>query len=146
LLEQERVFRMKKKKLLIIDDERDLLLVLEKKLNAEGYSVVIADNGHDGIMLAKSYQPDLIILDVSMPDIDGGEVNRKLKDLPETKDIPVIFLTCLLEKEEEKRNGNVIGSNIFFAKPYDMEKLLKAIEGLLSGCISIRATGKNPHE
>lgn len=127
---------MKKKKLLIIDDEMDLLLVLEKKLSAEGYSVVIADNGHDGIVLAKSYQPDLIILDVSMPDIDGGEVNRKLKDLPETKDIPVIFLTCLLEKKEERRNGNVIGSNIFFAKPYDMKKLLKAIEELLSGCKS----------
>ncbi len=118
---------MKMKKLLIIDDERDLLLVLEKKLSAEGYSVVIADNGHDGIVLAKSYQPDLIILDVSMPDIDGGEVAAQLKSSPDTRDIPVIFLSCLFSKEEEAKRGHVIAGNIFLAKPYNMETLLAEI-------------------
>ncbi len=128
---------MDKKKILIVDDEEDVLVVLERGLIAKGYSVMATDNGNDAIMLAKLELPDLVILDILMPNTEGTEVAAILKEDIKTKNIPVIFLTCLLEKEEEKRQGHVIGSNIFFAKPYDMEKLLTAIEELLSGCKSI---------
>jgi len=133
----KKVIKMDKKKILIVDDEKDVLVVLERRLIAEGYSVITTDNGNDAIMLAKSEFPDLVILDIWMPNMEGTEVAAILKGDIKTKDIPVIFLTCLLEKEEEEKQGHVIGSNIFFAKPYDIEKLLTAIEELLSGCTSI---------
>ena len=127
---------MNKKKILIVDDEKDVLKVLERGLIAEGYSVMTTNNGNDAIILAKSEFPDLVILDILMPNMEGTEVAEILKEDIKTKDIPVIFLTCLLEKKEEERKGHVVGGNIFFAKPYDMEKLLTAIEELLSDCIA----------
>jgi len=89
--------------ILVVDDEADVLLLLRKGLAAEGYSVITADNGKDAVMLAESEHPDLIILDVLMPDIDGGEVARRLKESPETGNIPVIFLTGMFPKREEKK-------------------------------------------
>ena len=87
---------MDRKKILIVDDEKDVCSVLEKGLTSEGYFVLTASNGNDAIVLAKSRHPDLIILDVLMPDMDGGEDARRLKDVTGTKDIPVIFLTGML--------------------------------------------------
>ena len=109
---------MDKKKILIVDDEKDVLVVLERGLIAKGYSVMATDNGNDAIMLAKSELPDLVILDILMPNTEGTEIAAILKEDIKTKDIPVIFLTCLLKKEEEERQGYVIGSNILFAKPF----------------------------
>jgi CheY-like chemotaxis protein len=71
-----------KKKILIVDDEPDVLSVLGKSLSVEGYSVITADNGNDAITLAKSEHPDLITLDILMPDIDGGKVAEKLREDP----------------------------------------------------------------
>jgi len=118
------------RKILIVDDEMDALLMLEKRLVAEGYSVITATNGTDAIALAKSQRPDLIILDIVMPDIGGGEVAGWLKAVPETKNIPVIFLTALLSKTEEHRENHVITGNTF-AKPPDTEELLAYIKRLL---------------
>jgi DNA-binding response OmpR family regulator len=119
------------KKILIIDDEKDMLLMLEKRLTAEGYSVITATNGAKAIALAKSQHPDIIILDVLMPGMDGGEVAEKLKEHSLTKSIPVIFLTALLTKAEEHQENHTIGSNITFAKPLDTEELLAQIKELL---------------
>jgi DNA-binding response OmpR family regulator len=116
------------KKILIVDDEKDVLLLLEKGLIAEGYSVITADNGNDALVLARSERPDLIILDVLLPDVDGPEVNNKLKEKPETKDVPVIFLTGMFPEREEKVEGRVVAGKIMFEKPYDIEKLLTAIK------------------
>lgn len=122
---------MDKKKILIVDDERDVLSVLESGLAAEGYSVITADNGNDAIVLAKSQRPDLIILDLVMPSVDGAEIAATLKEDTDTKDIPFIFLTCLFTKtEEEEDDGRVIGGHVFLAKPYNMEGLLTQIERL----------------
>ena len=116
------------KKILIVDDEQDTLSVLGKGLTAEGYSVIEADNSGDAIDLAKSECPDLIILDVLMPGMDGGEVARRLKEVPETKGIPVIFLTGMFPKREEEEEGHIVAGNIMFDKPYDILKLITAIE------------------
>ena len=122
---------MAKKKILIVDDEKDTLLLLEKRLIAEGYSVLTADNGKDAITIAKSKSPDLIILDVLMPDMDGGEVAEKLKDSPRTKNIPIIFLTALFTRKEEYAKNHIVADNITFAKPFDPEELLDEIKMLV---------------
>ena len=124
------------KKILVVDDEKDVLFILEKTLTVKGYSVITASNGTNAIALAKSQHPDLIILDVVMPGMDGGEVSAKLQEHPLTRGIPVIFLTGLLTKTEEYEQNHTISSNITFAKPIDTEELLAQIEGLLGSCQS----------
>jgi CheY-like chemotaxis protein len=119
------------KKVLIVDDEKDLLLVLGKRLTVAGYSVITATNGREAIVLAESQHPDIIVLDITMPEMDGGQVMAALKDRPSTGNIPVILLTALFSKEEEEKYGSMIGGTIIFAKPLDTEKLLEQIEKLL---------------
>jgi DNA-binding response OmpR family regulator len=122
----------KTKKILVVDDEKDVLLMLEKRLTAEGYSVITTTKSRNAIALAKSQHPDIIILDIVMPGMDGGEVAAKLREHPLTRGIPVIFLTALLTKTEEYKGDHTISSNIAFAKPFDTEELLAQIKGLLS--------------
>lgn len=119
---------MFKKKILIVDDEKDALFIIKKELEARGYSVITADNGNDALKLAKSKYPDLIILDIWMPEMDGAEVAARLKEDIQTKNIPVIFLTCLLKKREEGKDGLVIADRVYIAKPYDIEGLVAHIE------------------
>lgn len=123
---------MNQKTILIADDEPYLLIILEKTLTDEGYTVVTAKNGEEALYLAINLCPDLIILDVSMPDMQGGEVAGHLRDNPETADIPVMFLTALLSKEQEEKEGNIIGGHTFMAKPYELEDLLSTVNNLLS--------------
>jgi CheY-like chemotaxis protein len=123
---------MDKKKILIVDDEKDALFILEKELASGGYSVISADNGRDALDLAKSQYPDLIILDIWMPEMDGTKVAEKLKEDPITKNIPVMFLTCLFSKREERELGSVVASRVLIAKPYSIEGLSAQIEKLIN--------------
>ncbi len=123
---------MDKKKILIVDDEKDALFILNKELAGRGYSVISADNGWDALNLAKSQYPDLIILDIWMPGMDGAEVVEKLREDPITKNIPVIFLTCLIRKREEEEQGGVIAGRVLIAKPYNIEGLSTEIERLVN--------------
>ena len=113
-------------KILVVDDERTVLLVLEKQLKAGGYSVVSTTSGYQAVDLAESEMPDLIILDLSMPDIGGEMVAEHLKGNDKTKHIPIIFLTALLPKEQETHD-HIVDGNIMFAKPYDSNELLNEI-------------------
>lgn len=122
---------MDKKKILIVDDEKDALFVLDKELTAKGYSVIAANKGREALSLALSQHPDLVILDICMPDMDGTEVAMKLKENPQTQDIPVIFLTCLVQREEEAGQGHMVGGKVVIAKPYDIEDLSEEIERLV---------------
>ena len=121
------------KKILVVDDEKDVLLVLQRSLAAEGYSVITAENGRDAIIAAASEHPDLVILDVALPDMLGGEVAAKLKEGIENKNIPIIFLSAMFSKTEESKKGHNVGSSMMFAKPYDREELLTAIKKILGG-------------
>jgi len=122
---------MKRKNILVVDDEKDVLAVLERGLTIEGYSVFTASNGNTALELAKSRQPDLIMLDVLMPDMDGGEVSRKLKNIPETKDIPVIFLTGMFPARKDDEDFRIIAGNVMFDKPYEILKLVNVVENIL---------------
>ncbi len=119
---------MEKKKILIVDDEKDLLIILEKRLTKEGYAVIKADNGKDAIIMAKKEMPDLIMLDILMPEMSGEQAASKLKADPQTKNIPIMFLTCLFTKEDELMQGHDIGGNVFVAKPYNPDELLSEIK------------------
>jgi len=121
---------MHKKKILIVDDETDALFILEKELAGRGYSVITADNSNDALSLAKSECPDLIILDLLMPDMNGWVIDAKLKGDLKTKDIPVIFLTCLLQKKDGEEQGRAISDQVFVAKPYSIEGLSAQVERL----------------
>lgn len=119
------------KKVLVVDDEEDFLQVLGKRLTVSGYSVIAATNGRDAVALAKSQRPDIIVLDVVMPEMDGGQVMAELKEHPSTRSIPVILLTALFSKAEEEKYGSIVGDNTTLAKPLDAEKLLEQMGKLL---------------
>ena len=119
------------KKILIVDDQKDVLKVLDKRLSGAGYSVIKAENGKDALLLAKAEHPDLIILDIIMPEMDGAETAAVLKNDAQTKDIPVIFLTCLFTEKEEQKEDHVVGGKYFIAKPYNPNEMLEIVDRFL---------------
>jgi len=123
---------MDKKKILIVDDEQQIVQLITTRLKYKGYEVIQAYNGNECLQKVKNVKPDLIILDIMMPGIDGNVVADKLKHDPATANIPIIFLTCLIKKEEETESQNIVGGNIFIAKPFNSEKLIEVIEQLLA--------------
>ena len=114
------------KEILVVDDDKVTLRTLEKILIKEGYSVIPLSLGSMAAKIAKDRSPDLIILDIMMPDMDGGEVASVLKNDPETMNIPILFLSSLVSKDMEKssRREQV---HCFLAKPFEREKLLQEI-------------------
>jgi len=116
------------KKILVIDDDPGICRMLEKRLKAShGYDVVYALDARTGMAKAKSEKPDCIILDVMIPDMSGGEVAKVLHEDPATKDIPIVFLTVLLEQKGKKHielEGKVYRA---IAKPYYQPELLSAL-------------------
>ncbi len=111
-----------KKLILIIDDEAGIRNLLKFRLVSFGFDVLMAEDGYAGIELAKSKKPDLIILDIMMPYLNGIEVCKKLKSDFSTKDIPIVFLSVLAQKEDIVM-GKQAGAEFFLTKPYDPEKL-----------------------
>ena len=115
-----------KKKILLVDDEEDALLHLGNILKSSNYEVISTPRGKEAIGLAKETKPDLIILDVLMPDMDGTDVALALKDDPYTKNIPIIFLTGMLTRGEELLDEK-IHRHRAIAKPITKEEVLNTI-------------------
>ena len=118
------------KKILIVDDEADVVEALETRLKAQNYSVILARSGREALAKVKETRPDLIILDIMMPGMDGTEVGHVLKNDKSTKDTPIIFLTALQTKKDEEK-GAEIGRDTVFAKPFEFHKLLAKIKQLI---------------
>jgi len=116
----------RKKKVLIVDDERDIVKALVIRLQHNGYEVVVAFDGAQGIFMAHKENPDLIILDIRMPAGDGFSVAEKLRQSNQTEPIPIIFLTGSPEKNAEER-AMQLGARFYIKKPYDPEELLEAV-------------------
>jgi len=117
-----------KGKILIIDDEADLLETMRFRLDAAGYEVITAQDGLSGINKAKSENPDLIILDVMMPGIDGFQTLKQLKEEVSTKKIPAIIFSCGKEEEEWAKKSISLGASGYIVKPFEVESLLFTVE------------------
>ncbi len=122
---------MKKGKVLVVDDEVNITQILEFSIGAEGFDVITAQNGEEAIEKARREQPDLIILDIMMPKIDGYEACRILKANPLTKNIPVVLLTAK-GRDIDKRLGMEVGATDYFVKPFSPNRLVERINQLLS--------------
>jgi two-component system alkaline phosphatase synthesis response regulator PhoP len=119
------------KKILIVDDEEATLNYLCHILERENYKVISTTKGKEVLDLALNNKPDVIILDVIIPDMDGGEVASLLSKNSATSNIPIIFLTGILKKDEESFAGRT-GKRYVLAKPITREKLLEMIKKVLS--------------
>ena len=119
------------KKLLLVEDNEMNRDMLSRRLARRGYEIVIAVDGAQGIAEATRVLPDLIIMDMSLPVIDGWESTRRLKQQPETQGIPVLALTAHAMAGERDR-ALAAGCNDYDTKPVDFERLLGKIESLLT--------------
>ncbi|MCK9614959.1 MAG: response regulator [Candidatus Omnitrophica bacterium] len=120
-----------RKKILIVDDEEATLSYLCRILERENYKVFSTTKGKEVFDLAANNRPDVIVLDIILPDIDGGEVASLLSKNAATSNIPIIFLTGILTKSEESFAGKT-GKRYVLAKPIAKEKLLEMIQKVLS--------------
>lgn len=120
-----------KKLILIADDDVDFRKVLSIRLASAGYDFLEAADGKEAIGIAKEKKPDLIILDIMMPQMDGMSMSQQLKESEVTKNIPIIFLSGLVDKTTETHDLES-GQNIIFAKPYEANELLAAIDKLIN--------------
>ncbi|MBE8714582.1 response regulator transcription factor [Sphingobacterium hungaricum] len=117
-------------KILVIDDEQDIVELISYNLTKEGYQVFTASNGKEGIKVAKEVNPDLIILDVMMPEMDGIEACRLMRSLPEFKHTFMVFLTARSEEYSEIAGFNV-GADDYIAKPIKPRALMSRINAIL---------------
>jgi DNA-binding response OmpR family regulator len=120
-----------KKKILIVDDTPDIVQFLVVRLRAEGFDTLTAYNGFDGLDIARREKPDLIILDVMMPQLNGFQVCRKLKQDPEYADIPVIFLTAK-DQPSDRFWGEEVGAAAYLTKPVDPRIVAQHVRELLT--------------
>lgn len=118
---------MSKARILIVDDEEDILDLLEYNLKGQEYEVIKALDGEEALKLIPKEKPELVLLDIMMPNLDGIETCRRIRQLPEGKDIYVIFLTARAEEYSEVA-GFEAGADDYIAKPIKPRVLLKRIE------------------
>lgn len=116
------------KSILLVDDEQDVLDTLSFFLSRNGYNVSIANSGTEGLKLAKENLPQLIILDLMLPDIDGSDVAIELLQNPVTKNIPIVFLTSVFTKSEQMAIGDLIANRCIVAKPCKPEEILSLVK------------------
>jgi DNA-binding response OmpR family regulator len=123
---------MDKKKILVVDDEEQILSLIEKKLKASNYDCVTASRAKEGIALAKSSQPNLILLDIALPDMDGYSLAKELKKDKGTREIPIIFLTGkdLEPRAINERIGETEACG-YLMKPCSLKELLDKINATI---------------
>ncbi|HKK73153.1 MAG TPA: response regulator [Candidatus Krumholzibacteria bacterium] len=118
------------KSILVVDDEMYIVNILDFTLATEGLRVITAANGEEALRQAIENPPDLVILDVMMPKIDGFEVCRALKAKDETKDVPVILLTAK-DRDSDREKGREAGADLYVTKPFSPTRLLEDVRSLL---------------
>jgi DNA-binding response OmpR family regulator len=121
-----------KPKILVIEDERDITEALRLRLEANNYEVSAAGDGAEGLRQARAGQPDLIILDIMLPKLDGYKIARMLKYDEKFTHIPIIMLTAKVQQDDVQQ-GLEAGADAYMTKPFKAEELLEQIKKLLSG-------------
>lgn len=123
---------MTKKKILVVDDELDVQSIISFRLEINGYDVSVASDGQDGLDKIKEGKPNLVLLDLMLPKINGFEICRMIKFDDKFKDLPIIILSAL-DKEDDRKKAMDAGADAYFLKPFDLESLLGKISSLLTG-------------
>ncbi|MCR5261776.1 MAG: response regulator [Candidatus Gastranaerophilales bacterium] len=118
------------KKVLIVDDEQDIVETLKFMLETENFECHCAYDGEQGLNKAKEIMPDLIILDVMMPIMNGYKVSRLLKFDPQYRDIPILMLTAR-SQEKDKELGEETGANEYITKPFDINFVIERVKSYL---------------
>ena len=122
---------MGKKKILLVDDEQHHVMTVKSRLEKEGYAVIVATDGMEAIKKAQTEHPDLVILDLILPKLNGYEVCTKLRLDPRSKAIPIIIFT-VKATDLEKEVGMAAGANAYVRKPFDPDELLGTVRFLLT--------------
>jgi len=118
-------------RVLLIDDEPSFTRMLKLNLERRGFDVMMENNGANAHAVARAFRPDFIFLDVIMPDVDGGEIAAQIRGDANLKSVPIVFLTAGVSKEATRLRKNVIGGEIYLAKPTSVEEVVRCIERLL---------------
>ena len=118
-------------RILYVEDDDNNLHLLQRRLTRAGFEVTVAMDGLEGVAAAISAPPDLIVMDLNLPTIDGWEATRRLKSRPETKQIPIIALSAY-GMEEHRRKALSVGCDDFEPKPVNFEALLEKIRAILA--------------
>ena len=121
------------KKALIVEDNQDLQFILTGQIKSMGFSAITANNGMEAVEKAIKEKPDLILMDIMLPGMDGREATRRIRSNPETKDIPILAITALT-KESELRECIEAGCNDYMLKPFNHKDLQEKIQALLDPC------------
>src|ERR1700741_2905706 len=127
----ERRYQAKRKRILVVEDDRLNLILLRQLLTAQGYEILYSSKGWDGINRARNEQPDLIVMDIKLPDISGLDATLLLKKDDQTKNIPIIAVTAFVTPADEA-NALRSGCDAYIAKPVNMNSLLGTVEAFLS--------------
>lgn len=120
------------KTVLVCDDDPVILRLLQVNLELEGYRVLTANNGEEAVEVARSDHPDLVILDIMMPRLNGYEAAEKLRAAPETATLPIVFLSAKAQTSDAER-ARSYGVEEYLTKPFDPSHLLEVVERLTGG-------------
>ena len=115
------------KEILIVDDEPSIVVPIQFLMEQQGYSVVIAENGHDALDMIYQYTPDLVLLDIMLPGIDGYEVCEIIRLNPKLRDVKIIFLTAK-GREVEIAKGLALGADAYITKPFSNAELVAKVK------------------
>ena len=126
----DRRYKVKRQRILIVEDDRLSLVVLRQLLMAQGYEILHSSEGWDGINRARNEKPDLIVMDIKLPDISGLDATLFLKKDDQTRDIPIIAVTACVTPGD-KANALKSGCAAYIAKPVDIGNLLRTVEAFL---------------
>lgn len=121
---------MNKKRILLVDDEVGFTRLLQLNLHWTGRYIVRAENSGTAALAAlRDFHPDLILLDVMMPGMDGGDLAARLQNNPHTREIPIVFVTAAVRKDEVRGHAGQIGGLNYIAKPVELDELIRCIDG-----------------
>ncbi len=118
------------KRVLLVDDEPNILLAIEFLLKKEGYTIQKAFDGQQALDVAASFRPDIIVLDVMMPELNGFEVAQRIRNMPNMEDVRIIFLTAK-GTPNDKMTGYSSGGEIYLIKPFDNDELVRIVKELV---------------
>jgi two-component system, OmpR family, phosphate regulon response regulator PhoB len=127
-----------KPRILVVDDEEDVLVLLKKRFAREDWDVIEARDGQQALLVAQKNKPDLILLDIIMPKVDGYHACFAMKGHPEISNVPIIMLTAKTQPFE-KVKGQMVGADEYICKPFDLDELVSTIRRHLGNTITTTA-------